>query len=122
MGKVDVGPYSGSAQCVVGAYMFSPTWNGIPMPSSDDVLFAVISGLAILGLFSALNKKLSRKQKVLAFVIPWIAYRVAGYLLMSEVPGCLENFATFEDAISPLSTVFMILAAFVIFKFVTRKK
>lgn len=119
---VDVSPYSGSVQCFVGAYMYSPTWQGIPMPSTDDVMFAIVVGLIILGIFSAANKVLTKKQKLFIFLIPWLAYRVIGYYLMSQVPGCLDNFAVVDEVLSPFGLIFAALAGVLIIKFLIKRK
>ena len=122
--KIDLSQYGDSAKCAAGAYMATPYWEGLPIiPGSDDILFAAIGGLFILGIFSAFNKQLRTRYKIFVFVLVWAVYKLVGHWMVVSTPGCLDYIETYNAAIAPLVPLFFIIALFLLFKvYVARRK
>lgn len=122
LNKLDVSQYAGSAQCFIGSFMYAPTWNGIPMPAEDDIIFAVILTLLVLGILSIFDKKTSNKQKLAIFAAAWVLYKAIAYYLIATVPGCIDNFATVNQVISPLGPVFLVIAVVILWKILAKRR
>ena len=125
--KVDLeGPideYGGSVACAVGVYISYPLLFGLPiMPGSDDIVVAAILGLLTLGIFSALNRPLRKRWKIAIFLLWWLVYRAFAWYLVVSTPGCMDNTGIINDAMSPLTPVFFILAMVLIIKIYMMRK
>jgi hypothetical protein len=120
LGKIDyTGPIEGKEQyitCFAGAYILSPIVNGIPLPATDDVIFVAILGLLTLGVLSLMNKHITTRWKIAIFILWWLVYKGIGYYLVYTSPGCAANLASYEEVMSPLTPVFLALAAILLIK------
>ena len=118
MEKADYSGLSDPVVCGAGIYISVPMHWGLPINFGvDDFMIALIGGFFILGFFSSINKPLTGKKKILAFILAVVVYKIIGMLMMYSVPGCVDYAETVSEILSPVSLIIFGLGTIFIVKY-----
>ena len=120
----DRGEFIGSsAACLWGVSTYPPVVEILgmqfPAPSSDDVLYALFGTvilIALIHLFTSWNPTIF--DSIFIFICTWLSIKLLALFFILSIDGCKEIAIESYFALQPLQIVGMIVAPFVVLKFV----